>query len=210
MHYTAMAATYFVPLGIEVQMSKPIFSQDFLAYSIAGGMVLLSVGNLSLLTLIRESLSRMNKFASCRTRFRRLEHSAPLVAEVFYRRLFEIAPHLRQRFPADLTHQGAKFMAMLSIVVANLDNLEEITPVIEDLGRRHVAYGAAVDDYKVVGQALMWTLEQGLREEFTPDVRAAWLAAYAALANVMTSGAAGLRGNTDDLALTASWHQHAA
>ena len=142
MHYTAMAATYFVPLGIEVQMSKPIFSQDFLAYSIAGGMVLLSVGNLSLLALIKKHSLTHLQVRIVQDLFIRLQLSAPLVTEVFYRRLFEIAPHLRQRFPSDLTQQGAKFMAMFSIVVANLDNLDEIAPVMDDLGLRHVAYGA--------------------------------------------------------------------
>ena len=82
-------------------------------------------------------------------------------------------------------------MAMLAIVVANLDNMGEIAPALEDLGRRHVGYGASDDDYKVVGQSLMWTLEQGLREEFTTDVREAWQSAFDALVAGMRAGAAG-------------------
>ena len=105
MHYTAMAATFFVPLGVEVQMSKPIFSQPFLAYAIAGGMLLLSIGNLFDLLLIRREALTHEQVRLVQDLFQKLETSLPLVADVFYRRLFDIAPHLRQQFPGDLAHK---------------------------------------------------------------------------------------------------------
>lgn len=52
MHYTAMAATYFVPLGAEVQISAPIFSQSKMAYMIAGGIIIISAVNLSMVALM--------------------------------------------------------------------------------------------------------------------------------------------------------------
>ena len=196
MHYTAMAATYFLPLDVDIDISNPVFSQSFLAYSIAGGMAVVSVCNLVLLTLIRRDAMTGEQIRLVQETFRRIEPAAPLVAEVFYRRLFEIAPHVQQRFPVDISNQGAKLMAMLAIAIANLDNMDEIEPVVRDLGRRHVAYGVTVDDYRPVGQALMWTLEQGLREEFTPQVRSAWLAAYGMLTDIMVAGAADLDGKS--------------
>ncbi len=194
MHYTAMAAAYFVPLEVAVELSKPIFSQNFLAYVIAGGMALVSVGNLTMLSMIKVAPLTPTQVRLVQETFRRVEPTGPLVAEVFYRRLFDIAPHMRQRFPGDLSNQGAKLMAMLAIVVANLDNFDEIAPVVRDLGRRHVTYGVFPEDYRPFGQALIWTLEQGLRSDWTQAVREAWLAAYALLADEMREGAAELHG----------------
>jgi NO-binding membrane sensor protein with MHYT domain len=52
MHYTAMAATYFVPLGANVEISAPIFSQSKMAYMIAAGIVIISAVNLSMVALV--------------------------------------------------------------------------------------------------------------------------------------------------------------
>ena len=45
------------------------------------------------------------------------------------------------------------------------------------------------EHYDTVASALLWTLEQGLGEQFTPDVKAAWVSVYTMLANAMKSGA---------------------
>ena len=68
--------------------------------------------------------------------------------------------------------------------------LESLVPVVQALGRRHAGYGVADDLYDMVAEALLWTLQQGLGEYFTPDVAAAWCAAYGILANVMKAAAA--------------------
>jgi diguanylate cyclase len=52
MHYTAMAATYFVPMGAEVQISAPLLSQSAMAYMIACGIVFMSVVNLAFVALM--------------------------------------------------------------------------------------------------------------------------------------------------------------
>jgi NO-binding membrane sensor protein with MHYT domain/hemoglobin-like flavoprotein len=189
MHYTAMAATYFVPLGVAVEISEPIFSQSSLAYLIAAAIAVISVGNLAVLASIKKEAMTHEQIHRVQVTFGKIAPFAPLAAEVFYRRLFEIAPGMRQLFPGDLTDQSAKFVAMLSIAVANLHKLDEIEPAVRDLGRRHVGYGATEFDYEPMGDALMWTLEQALREEFTPEARAAWQAAYDALAGAMMAGA---------------------
>jgi diguanylate cyclase len=51
MHYTAMAATYFVPMGAEVQISAPLMSQSLMAYMIACGIALMSAVNLAFVAL---------------------------------------------------------------------------------------------------------------------------------------------------------------
>jgi hemoglobin-like flavoprotein len=112
-------------------------------------------------------------------------------AELFYGRLFEIAPQVRAMFPDDMTEQRKKLMATLAIVVNGLNNLDTILPAASALAKRHVGYGAQAGHYPVVGEALLWTLEQGLGPAWTPQVAAAWTAAYTTLSGYMVSEAYG-------------------
>jgi hemoglobin-like flavoprotein len=124
------------------------------------------------------------------TSFRSVKPIADQAADLFYGRLFEIAPAVRPLFPDDLTEQKKKLMAMLATAVTNLHQVETIVPGVEDLGRRHSRYGVTPEHYKPVGEALLWTLEKGLGPAFTPPVKEAWSGAYTTLASVMTSAAA--------------------
>jgi hemoglobin-like flavoprotein len=112
-------------------------------------------------------------------------------AEIFYARLFEVAPQVRALFPDDMTEQRRKLMATLAAVVNGLANLESILPAASALAKRHVDYGAQPGHYPVVGEALLWTLERGLGPAWTPDVAAAWTAAYTTLSGFMIGEAYG-------------------
>jgi hemoglobin-like flavoprotein len=110
-------------------------------------------------------------------------------AELFYGRLFEIAPHVKPLFKGDMKEQGRKLMATLGTVVASLDNLGPVLPVASDLAKRHVGYGVKAADYTVVGEALLWTLEKGLGNAWTAQAKAAWTAAYTTLSTFMIAEA---------------------
>jgi hemoglobin-like flavoprotein len=112
-------------------------------------------------------------------------------AVIFYDRLFEVAPQVKAMFPTDLTEQRKKLMATLAVVVGGLGNLESILPAASALATRHVGYGAKAEHYPVVGAALLWTLEKGLGEGWTPEVADAWTAAYGTLSGYMISQAYG-------------------
>ena len=112
-------------------------------------------------------------------------------AEIFYDRLFEVAPAVKSMFPADLREQRKKLMGTLAVVVNGLGNLESVLPAASALAKRHVSYGAKPEHYPVVGSTLLWTLEKGLGEAFTPDVAAAWTAAYGTLSGYMIAEAYG-------------------
>jgi hemoglobin-like flavoprotein len=111
-------------------------------------------------------------------------------ADLFYDRLFEIAPQLRPMFPADLKAQKLKLMAMIAAAVGGLDDLGALVPTVKALGARHAGYGVTASLYGTVAAALIWTLERGLGDEFTADVRAAWTEVYMVLADTMQAGAA--------------------
>jgi hemoglobin-like flavoprotein len=117
--------------------------------------------------------------------FRDLAATTQESAAAFYDRLFVIAPELKRLFPADMERQGAKLMSMLGIVVAQLHDHAALRPLVGDLARRHVGYGARPGDYRMIGEALLWTLERRLGPAFTPAHRAAWERAYAALSGTM-------------------------
>ncbi|MGI9386279.1 MAG: methyl-accepting chemotaxis protein, partial [Methyloligellaceae bacterium] len=122
-----------------------------------------------------------------------LAHILPLAdqaADLFYSRLFEIAPELRTMFPEDLAEQKRKLMAVLKTAVNTLKRPENLVSVAQQLGSRHNGYRVIDAHYATVGEALLWTLEEGLAEAFTPDVRDAWTAVYGLLAGLMQDAAA--------------------
>lgn len=121
--------------------------------------------------------------------FAKVAPIAPQAAELFYGRLFEIAPDVKPLFKGDMKEQGRKLMSVIGMAVSSLDKLPELVPVVQDLGRRHVAYGVKDEYYGTVAQALLWTLEKGLGEAFTTEVKEAWTAVYVVLADTMKAAA---------------------
>lgn len=117
--------------------------------------------------------------------------AAPMADEIatrFYQRLFDLDPSLRPLFHGDIQQQGQKLMTVLAFAVAGLSKPETILEPVRRLGERHVGYGVQPHHYATVGEALLWTLGQLFGPAFTPEVEAAWAAAYGLLAGVMQEG----------------------
>ena len=119
-----------------------------------------------------------------RDSFHRLEPDTE-VAEMFYDRLFQIAPELRVMFRGDMTGQGMRFMRTLRVIVQNLDEPEALHPYLEKLAQGHAAYGVKPEHFHPMGQALIWTMRESLGEAFPEGADIAWEAAYEGLANEM-------------------------
>ncbi len=111
------------------------------------------------------------------------------VADMFYQRLFQLDPSLRPMFSGDMQEQGRKLITMIGFAVQGLTRLDELVPQVMELGRRHAGYGVQPSHYDTVAEALLWTLEQGLGDQFTDPLRAAWTEAYGVLAKTMMAGA---------------------
>jgi hemoglobin-like flavoprotein len=114
---------------------------------------------------------------------------AGLAADIFYDRLFEVAPALRPMFPADMRDQKRKLFVMIATAVQGLGDLNKLVPQLKVLGARHGGYGVKSSHYDIVGDALLWTLAKGLGDAFTPDVERAWTRVYGVLASTMQAGA---------------------
>jgi hemoglobin-like flavoprotein len=125
-----------------------------------------------------------------RSSFAQIAPNAQAVAALFYERLFILDPALKPLFRGDMEEQGRKLMGMIGVAVVNLDRLDEIVPAVQQLGARHAGYGVPNESYATVGAALAWTLAQGLGEDYTGEMAAAWSDCYATIAAVMQQGAA--------------------
>ncbi len=121
------------------------------------------------------------------TSFAQVQPIAEAAAALFYQRLFELDPALRPLFKGDLREQGRKLMDMLNLAVKGLDRPDALMTALATLGQRHAGYGVKEQDYQTVGEALLWTLEQGLGKNFTPETREAWTVLYKLVADTMRS-----------------------
>lgn len=119
--------------------------------------------------------------------FAKVRPIAHVAADLFYARLFETAPSVRAMFPDDMAEQKRKLMAMLGAVVGMLRTPQTLIPAVEQLGKRHVNYGTRPEHFGAVGAALLWTLEQGLGNDYTTEVADAWTTAFGVIAERMTA-----------------------
>ncbi len=110
-----------------------------------------------------------------------------LIGDLFYTKLFTDYPALKKMFPKQMKEQYVKLIDMISVIVSRLDNMETITNEIAAMARRHVEYGTRPAHYKMVGSALLWTLEKGLGNEWNEKMKEAWITCYQLLADTMIS-----------------------
>lgn len=111
--------------------------------------------------------------------------------EEFYRRLFELEPHLRSLFRGGPDQQARKFLHSLGMIVAALDAPDRHMPVLRKLGARHAGYGVRPEHYDLVTGILMEVLETHLGQGFTPQVREAWHRGLALISAAMIEAGAG-------------------
>lgn len=126
-----------------------------------------------------------------------VSESFPLIREIaipvsllFYGRLFDVDPSLRRLFTIDMKVQSKKLVAMLDTIVESIDDWERISPVLRELGQRHVAYGVKEQHYDTLCSALVWAFGQALQPGFDNEVRAAWTAVIRDVNTEMKIGAA--------------------
>jgi hemoglobin-like flavoprotein len=127
-----------------------------------------------------------------------LEQSFDLVAPqgdelmtTFYDKLFEAAPSVRPLFAhVDMERQRQALLNMLLVLRESLRDLEDIVPDLEELGSRHIEYGAQAEHYPVVGEVLIGAMAQVAGDAWKPEYTSAWQEAYQVVQDVMLSGAA--------------------
>ncbi len=119
----------------------------------------------------------------------RLHPVANTMNDIFYVRLRELDSKLYPLFKGFMVTQNAHFIHILHILANGLARPETTTLITDQLGRRHLGYGMKDEQYQALRKALTRTLAHGLGEEFTPEVQAAWLAAFDLLVNLTKEAA---------------------
>ncbi|MGC4049613.1 MAG: globin domain-containing protein [Paludibaculum sp.] len=117
------------------------------------------------------------------------EMSIP-TAMLFYGRLFDLDPSLRELFHVDFKAQSTKLMDTLALVVDSVDRLDQLRPTLRELGRRHVDYGVQPQHYETVSTALLWALAQAMQPDFDAEVKGAWVRILGEVCREMLEGAA--------------------
>ena len=106
----------------------------------------------------------------------------------FYSHLFLSHPETRSMFPVSMAHQRDRLFRALGDVVAMVDDLDKVVPILQQLGRDHRKFGAVAAHYPAVGASLLATLEH-FDEEWTPELAKSWTEAYSVVAQVMIEAA---------------------
>ncbi|MBE9041545.1 flavohemoprotein [Oscillatoriales cyanobacterium LEGE 11467] len=122
--------------------------------------------------------------------FEKIKPRAGEFGASFYENLFRMYPEAKPLFATtDLAEQQKKLIASLVLVVENLRKPDALESPLKGLGARHVQYGALPEHYPLVGNAILTTFEQYLGNDWTADVKQAWVEAYGAITEIMLSGA---------------------
>ena len=152
-----------------------------------------NIGKIKTWTLVTSNKMSVSEVDLVQSSFAKISPIADKAGELFYKRLFELDPSLPPLFKGDMELQQHKLMTTLAIVVEGLPHPENIIQSAQELGRKQAEYGVKDEHYKVVGEALLWTLQQGLGQEFTPEVRSAWVTGFTLISGIMRDAAAEIK-----------------
>lgn len=135
-----------------------------------------------------------------------------VVAELFYKNLFKIAPVTKELFPITVRNRHrdwsskeeedendpvnspalrklfSKVLDAVGTAVAGLQDMASLVPHLTALGMRHVNYNTDAQHFAYGGQALLLTLRAGLGELYTPDVETAWKLVYDFVSATIVTG----------------------
>jgi hemoglobin-like flavoprotein len=118
-----------------------------------------------------------------------LEGDLTLFYDAFYDRLFEINPSVKHLFKQNLVIQGKALMNMISAALEVLNNPHQLENALIDLAKRHTGYGVLAVQYGIIGEVLLWSLQNVLRENFTPQVEYSWFTVYNYILKIMIPAA---------------------
>jgi hemoglobin-like flavoprotein len=145
--------------------------------------------NILMSNVIQEKSSDLDVLLLIST-FTKVTPEADQLAETFYNILFEKYPNIKPLFAkVDMAKQRKKLIESLQLVIANVHSTEVIERILQNLGKKHVGYGAVLTDYPLIGDALLQALKYHLREDWTPEAERTWTAAYQMIAGLMVHGA---------------------
>ena len=124
--------------------------------------------------------------------FAMLAPQADAVVNLFYKYLFEDFPQVQPLFATvEMDKQKKKLLASLKLVVDNLRKPDVLVGALEEMGLRHVAYGAEEAHYPAVAATMLKSLaEVAGSDVWTEELNEAWSDALNEVSKHMIAGAA--------------------
>ncbi|HYP56653.1 MAG TPA: globin domain-containing protein [Beijerinckia sp.] len=109
--------------------------------------------------------------------------------DVFYARLFEIAPETKELFK-DLEGTKQKFGDMLPLLTRSMNRLHDTLNTMQELGVTHWKAGVKLEHYQPFVKALLWTFHTQLGDEiFNGQVAEAFVAVISRICGIMCNAA---------------------
>lgn len=94
----------------------------------------------------------------------------------FYGRLFDVHPSVKPLFKTTIAGQGRKLVSMISFLILLMDtDVESLHTQLKALARMHCAIGVLSNQYAMMMDTLLWTLQYCLGKEVFMPVRISWL-----------------------------------
>lgn len=126
-----------------------------------------------------------------------IKSTVPVLAEhgqtitrVFYQRLFENHPEMKQIFNQSNQKNDRQSQALATAVyaaAAHIDRLDELKPVLLPVLHKHRSLQIKPFMYDIVGTELIGAIQDVLGDAATPDIIEAWTIGYGEIANLFIS-----------------------
>ena len=107
------------------------------------------------------------------------------VADLLYKKLFELEPKVAALFRGEMSDQKEKLMRMLLLDVEGMENDAELLPMLFNVGSIHHSYWIEGHKFMSFQESFLFALRTVLGKEFTTEMEDAWKAVYVYLASMM-------------------------
>ncbi|KAJ9655941.1 Nitric oxide oxidoreductase [Neophaeococcomyces mojaviensis] len=114
------------------------------------------------------------------------EHGVAITSH-FYKRMLDNHPELKNIFNTAHQSTGAQPAALAHAVWAyavNIDNLGALGKAVSRIGHKHASLGVTPEQYPIVGENLLASIQEVLGDAVSKPVLDAWRAAYQQLADI--------------------------
>jgi nitric oxide dioxygenase len=106
----------------------------------------------------------------------------------FYELLFSRYPEIRKLFNEDMLIQSHKIASMITFIVARASSDDRTLEKLKALGDLHRSLQIESEHYSMAGEVLVDVLHEHLKDDWSEEIRNAWLEFYSLVVFAMTEG----------------------
>lgn len=109
------------------------------------------------------------------------------ITKVFYEKLFETQPGLRNLFNMTNQVKGTQPKVLANAIIqyaTYIETPEVLLQAVNSIAHKHSSLSITPEMYPIVGETLLWAIKEVLGDAATPDIIGAWAEAYGELAEI--------------------------